>query len=115
MEINVGQLFAAINVATIMPEVILSIMAMVLLLVNVFVPSKQKTYLTWLSLLGIIGAGLYAASGWGQNISSFSGSVVLDNFAIFFKLIFLVSAGLAVLISDQYMERENCNHGELYP
>jgi len=42
MEINVGQLFAAINVATIMPEVILSIMAMVLLLVNVFVPSKQK-------------------------------------------------------------------------
>jgi len=115
MEINVGQLFAAINVATIMPEVILSIMAMVLLLVNVFVPSKQKTYLTWLSLLGIIGAGLYAASGWGQNTSSFSGSVVLDNFAIFFKLIFLVSAGLAVLISDQYMERENCNHGELYP
>ncbi|CAH2032212.1 NADH-quinone oxidoreductase subunit N [Trichlorobacter ammonificans] len=115
MEINVAQLFATINLATIMPEVILSIMAMVLLLVNVFVPSRQKTYLTWLSLLGIIGAGCSAASGWGQNISSFSGSVVLDNFAIFFKLTFLVSAGLAVLISDQYMERENCNHGELYP
>lgn len=115
MEINVAQLFATINVATIMPEIILSIMAMVLLLVNVFVPSKQKTYLVWLSLLGIIGAGFSAASGWGQNISSFSGSVVLDNFAIFFKLIFLVSAGLAVLISDQYMERENCNQGELYP
>src|ERR1035437_4964803 len=28
---------------------------------------------------------------------------------------FLVAAGLAVLISDSYMERENCNHGELYP
>jgi NADH-quinone oxidoreductase subunit N len=26
-----------------------------------------------------------------------------------------VAAGLAVLISDQYMEREECNHGELYP
>jgi len=40
---------------------------------------------------------------------------VLDNFASFFKMIFLLSAGLAVLISDQYMEREGCNHGELYP
>ena len=30
-------------------------------------------------------------------------------------MIFLVSAGLAILISDQYMEREGCNHGELYP
>lgn len=115
MEINVAQLFATINVATIMPEIILSIMAMVLLLVNVFVPSRKKTYLTWLSLLGIVGAGVSAVSGWGQHISSFSGSVVLDNFAIFFKVIFLVCAGLAVLISDQYMERENCNHGELYP
>lgn len=116
MEINVAQLFATINLATIMPEIILSVMAMVLLLVNVFVPAKQsKTYLAWLSLLSIIGAGIYAAGGWGQNVSSFSGSVMLDNFAIFFKLIFLVSAGLAVLVSDQYMERENCNHGELYP
>jgi NADH-quinone oxidoreductase subunit N len=40
---------------------------------------------------------------------------VLDNFATFFKMIFLVAAGLAILISDQYMEREDCNHGELYP
>jgi len=30
-------------------------------------------------------------------------------------VIFLVAAGLAVLISDQYMSREDCNHGELYP
>jgi NADH-quinone oxidoreductase subunit N len=41
--------------------------------------------------------------------------VVLDNFATFFKMIFLVAAGLTVLITDSYMEREECNHGELYP
>jgi len=28
---------------------------------------------------------------------------------------FLVAAGLTVLITDSYMEREGCNHGELYP
>ena len=48
-------------------------------------------------------------------LRAFNGSVVLDNFATFFKMTFLVAAGLAVLISDSYMEREGCNHGELYP
>jgi len=115
MEINVAQLFQTINLATIMPEIILSVVGMVLLLVNVFVPSKSKGYLAWLSLAGLVAAGYSAATGWGQTIESFSGSVVLDNFAIFFKLIFVVAAGLAVLISDQYMEREGCNHGDDLP
>ncbi len=115
MDINVAQLFQTINPTVIMPEIILSVLGMALLLVNVFIPSKSKTYLVWLSLIGIVGAGLAAVSGWGSNISSFSNAIVLDNFAIFCKIIFLVAAGLAVLISDQYIERENCNHGELYP
>lgn len=115
MDINVAQLFQTINLNVIMPEIILSVLGMALLLVNVFIPSKSKSYLVWLSLIGIVGAGFAAVSGWGTTASSFSDSVVLDNFGTFFKLIFLVAAGLAVLISDQYMERENCNHGELYP
>lgn len=115
MDINVAQLFQTINLNVIMPEVILSVLGMALLLVNVFVPSKSKGYLAWLSLLGIVGAGFAAVAGWGSNLTSFSGAVVLDNFATFFKVIFLVAAGLAVLISDQYMSREDCNHGELYP
>ncbi len=115
MEINVAQLFQTINLNVIMPEIILSVLGMALLLVNVFIPSKSKGYLAWLSLIGIVGAGAAAVGGWGVSIESFSGSVVQDNFGIFFKVIFLVAAGLAVLISDQYMEREDCNHGELYP
>ena len=44
----------AINFAAILPETILSVVAMALLLVNVFVPSEQKAYLGYLSLVGII-------------------------------------------------------------
>lgn len=104
-----------VNMVTILPETFLSLLAMALLLLNVFVNSKSKTYLSYLSFAGIVVAAVITGSGWGNSIESFSGSVVLDNFATFFKMIFLVAAGLAVLISDQYMERENCNHGELYP
>jgi NADH-quinone oxidoreductase subunit N len=99
----------------ILPEIFLSVLAMVLLLLNVFSPSGKKSYLAYISFLGIVAAAVLTSIGWGVHIESFSGSVVLDNFATFFKMTFLVAAGLAILISDQYMEREECNHGELYP
>jgi len=105
----------AVNFTPILPEIFLSVLAMVLLLINVFIPGDRKAYLGYLSFLGIAATGVLVAAGWGSHIESFSGSVVLDNFATFFKMIFLISAGLAVLISDQYMDREGCNHGELYP
>ncbi len=105
----------AINFAAIMPETILSVIAMVLLLVNVFVPSEQKAYLGYLSLVGLIVTFFSVVSGWGNPQDGFGGSVMQDNFALFFKGIFLVSAILSVLITDQYMKREECNYGELYP
>lgn len=108
-------LIPVINMTPILPEIILSVLAMVLLLINVFTVGGQKTYLSYMSFLGIAVAAVFVATGWGQHVESFSGSVVLDNFATFFKMTFLVAAGLAVLISDSYMQREECNHGELYP
>ncbi len=108
----------AINFAAIMPETILSIVAMALLLVNVFVPTEQKAYLGYLSLIGIVLAVVPVVTGWNAPAelqNGFNGSVLQDNFALFFKGIFLVSAALSILISDQYMQREGCNRGELYP
>jgi NADH-quinone oxidoreductase subunit N len=108
----------AINFASIMPEIILSVIAMVLLLVNVFIPTKRKAYLGYISFIGLVVTGFALVNGWNAPYElkiGFNGSVLQDNFAIFFKGIFLVGAGLTVLISDQYMEREECNQGELYP
>ncbi len=105
----------AINFAAIMPETILSVVGMALLLINVFVPSEKKGYLAWLSLAGIIVTFFTVVSGWGNPQEGFSGSVLQDNFSLFFKGIFLVAGALSVLITDQYVEREGCNHGEIYP
>ena len=105
----------AVNFTPILPEIFLSVLAMALLLINVFSPNGQKSFLGYISFIGVVAAGVLVGAGWGGYIPSFSGSVVLDNFATFFKMIFLVAAGLAILISDQYMDREGCNHGELYP
>ena len=108
-------LIPAVNMTPILPEIFLSVLAMALLLINVFRPGGQKSYLAYISFFGIVAAAVLVGAGWGSHIESFSGSVVLDNFATFFKMTFLVAAGLTVLITDSYMEREGCNHGELYP
>jgi NADH-quinone oxidoreductase subunit N len=108
-------LIPAVNMTPILPEIFLSVLAMALLLITVFSPGGQKSYLAYISFFGIIAAAVLVGAGWGSHIESFGGSVVLDNFATFFKMTFLVAAGLTVLISDSYMEREGCNHGELYP
>jgi NADH-quinone oxidoreductase subunit N len=105
----------AINFAAILPETILSVVAMALLLVNVLVPSEQKAYLGYLSLVGIVVAFIPVIGGWGTPQDGFNGAVLQDNFALFFKGIFLISASLSILISDKYMAREGCNKGELYP
>ena len=105
----------AVNFAAIMPETILSVVAMALLLINVFIPSGQKAYLGYLSVVGIVIAFFSVVGGWGNPQAGFSGSVLQDNFALAFKGIFLVSALLSCLISDQYLDREGCNHGEIYP
>lgn len=108
-------LIPAVNMTPILPEILLSVLAMALLLINVFNPGGQKSYLAYISFIGIVAAAVIVGVGWGGHVESFSGSVVLDNFATFFKMTFLVAAGLTVLITDSYMEREGCNHGELYP
>ncbi len=105
----------SVNMTPILPEIFLSGLAMVLLLINVFSGNGKKSYLGYISFIGILAAGALVGAGWNGHIESFSGSVVLDNFATFFKMVFLLGAALAVLITDQYMEREGCNHGELYP
>ena len=104
-----------VNMTPILPECFLSVLGMALLLIAVVSKGSQKSFLAYISFIGIVVTGFIVANGWGSHVESFSGSVVQDNFATFFKMIFLVAGGLAILISDQYMSREGCNHGELYP
>jgi len=109
MELALPQL----NFISIMPETLLSVVAMALLLVNVLVKSEEKAYLGYLSLAGLMGA-LYTVP-WGEKIGGFGGMVLQDNFSSFFTSIFILCAAMTILISDGYFKKEGCNHGELYP
>jgi NADH-quinone oxidoreductase subunit N len=101
-----------------LPEIVLSVWAMLVLLVDVFqkgernVPSSRL--IGPLSFVGILLAAL--ANGWLTTLEETTpiGMIALDSFRIFTNFIFLLAAALFALISARYLEDENLRLGELY-
>lgn len=113
---NLGQIaMQNVNMAAIMPSVVLCCFGMLLLLVSVFSKRGRTTHIAWMSIVALVITAIVAISGWNNPQEGFAGSVVLDNFAIFFTIIFILAAGLTILISDGYLHREGYPVGEYYP
>ena len=66
------------------------------------------------TLAGLLGAAAVSVGLWGQSRSSFAGMLVLDDWAIFFKVLFAVAAALVVLVSPPYLEAHGRHLGEYY-
>ncbi len=129
-----------VDLAAISTEIILAVTGLVILLVDMFVEDKKKTMLAVLALLGILMAGFatyqqfeytagriaYEPAPDGRSVrQNFDGarfamgyvgdgSIVVDNFAVVFRYIFLLGTALAVLLSIGYLQREGCAKGEYY-
>ena len=103
-----------IDLAAIAPQLWLTATAILVLMVQVFFPRVSSRFLALLSILGAL-ASLVATLGlWGQEAVLFSGMIVLDAYGLFFNVIFLLGAILTVLISVEYLEREQIAHGEYF-
>lgn len=115
MENLVQEAIQNVNIHSVMPSLILSVAAMALLLVAVFSPRGKTTHVAWLSIASLVVAGAVTIMGWNDTQSGFAGSVQLDNFAAFFSMICIIAAGLAILMSDEYLKREQFPVAEYYP
>jgi NADH-quinone oxidoreductase subunit N len=95
------------------PELTLLVTAVVVILLDLFV--KQKWLLAALSIAGIAVSAAFAIAMWGGDSESiFFGMMTVDNFAIFFKLLFLVIAALVILASTDYVSKMARFQGEYY-
>ncbi len=115
MENLVQEAIANVNFAAIMPSLVLTLFGMAILLVSVFLPRGSTTPVAWLSVVALVVTGFVSLGAWNNPEVGFYGHVALDNFATFFNIIFLVSAALTILISDDYLRREGYPVGEYYP
>jgi NADH-quinone oxidoreductase subunit N len=97
-----------------LPEIVLTVGALILLLADLIVPRDKQSVLAWVALavLAATGAALIPVADAHVQISH--GLIAVDRFALFFKVIFLGSAALTVLMSVRYLEVEGTRAGEYY-
>ena len=94
------------------PEIALLALALVVLILDFFV--NDKRVVAYLSLLGLAVPAYLAFSLVGRQETSFYGSLIVDPYAVFFKLLFIAAAALVILASVQYAERSILWRGEFF-
>lgn len=95
------------------PEVFLALVAVGVLIVT-FVAPERRGWVEGLSLFGVAGTGVLVLRQVGDWGSAFSGMYLVDPFALFFKLVFLIALLLTILMSVHYLRHEGIPAGEFY-
>jgi len=102
-----------LNLLLFAPEISLAVFALLVIMLDLFV--ERKGTLAVVSLIGVVVSGgftLAIAGGGPQAI--FNNALVVDSFAIFFKLLFLGIAALVILTSTDYVDKLARFKGEYY-
>ena len=102
------------DLTTILPVLILTVWACVLLLVDLFIPKTRKGITALLSALGLAATLGFTLSQIGSEVSGFNGMVALDGFSTFVNALLLVSGLLGVALAYGYVKRMGIERGEYY-
>ena len=104
-----------ISLVPLLPAIQVLVTALVVLVRDLFIDEHEpKGYLAFISLLGIGLAVAEALLLWGGQESAFGESIVLDSFALYFSLIFLLAAALTILSAIDYLRQTGIHEGEFY-
>lgn len=98
----------------ILPVLVLSGWALIVLLVDLWIPEKYKFITPLATAFGLALTLGLSLSKFGNPQSAFDGMVVVDGFAIFLDFIFLVSGLGAVALAYRYLRRMGIERCEYY-
>lgn len=107
--------FFLFNGRAIGPQLHLILWGLGLLCVDFLIPKNKSRVGAFFATGGIVMSAIHLYRLWGDSQpSAFYGMVTLDSFAIFFNMLFLVSALLTVVMSYRYIEVEEEQRTEYY-
>ena len=102
------------NLAPILPELILTLGGIVLMMVAAFLGRRGSSLCSWASIAILLGATL-ALAGEPQDAGPlFGGQLAADGFGAFGKLVIYLSAAVAIVMAHSWFERD-FEHGAEYP
>jgi NADH-quinone oxidoreductase subunit N len=102
------------DVAATTPEIFLGAGALVLLLICVFAGDRRSALVTWGCVALLVATGYFVALGPAVKTLAFSGTMIVDPFARFLKLLVLGGSAIAMLMSLEYLKDEKLTRFE-YP
>src|SRR6267143_4117207 len=125
---QITSLISVHDLQLIAPELILTAIACLALVMEVILPYKLSKLSAYFSLAGIAFALISLAAQFKSMGGTFSlnalqgvtatdgfyGMVHIDGFALVFRAIFLIAAALTIAISMRYLDIEREQHGEYY-
>ena len=95
-----------------LPEITLLAFAVAVILLDLFI--ARKGVLAIVSIIGIVVCGVFSVAFWNVGQSFFNNMFAVDQFAVFFKLLFLGIALLLILASQDYVNNFKRFQGEYY-
>jgi NADH-quinone oxidoreductase subunit N len=99
-------LLQSVDAAAVLPEIVLAVLAAALLMVGAFAKSEPYKLVQWLAMGAIALAAILVLYATGEGrVMSFAGSFVVDDFARVMKVLALFGAGVALLLSGNYLAR----------
>jgi NADH-quinone oxidoreductase subunit N len=102
------------DLVTILPELLVVGMACLILVLDPMTPDTKKDLLAWMSLGIVVVCSMVTMSGFGERVMAFSDLVVVDSYAVFWKMLLYLVSGLTILLSMGYLKEEKIKLAEYY-
>lgn len=103
------------NIALLTSEIAVVILALLVILFDLLMPREEtRRSLGYFAVCGLLGILVYTFHQYGTSATVYHGFFVVDNFAVFFKQLFIVATILTLLFSFDYVEKLTHNTGEFY-
>ncbi len=102
------------DLVAISPELVLAVFGFAILIVDLWLPERMKSFNGILALLGIIISLGVSFGAYGLHIDAFSGTITMDNASNFASIVMLLVALASVLMGLDFLKREGIDKGEYY-
>ncbi|WP_434511613.1 NADH-quinone oxidoreductase subunit N [Desulfitobacterium sp. AusDCA] len=108
---------ASFNFALLTPEIVMAVLSLGLLVIGLLIPPGDRKGMFPLTIFALLGTLAYTFYDffYVQRAAFLQGMYMHDQFAVYFKILFLIAALLVVASSKGYVQKFPAHRGEFYP
>lgn len=101
------------------PVMIVAGWGVLLMILDLFIPEEKRSWAPWLTAVGLVLAMVQSWALWGDSYGTFTAvgghpMLVVDNFATFLNITFLLTGLISILISAGYLRKHELDRPEFY-